>query len=72
MRTPVKRAKYHADEISAAVDGYVHAELDRAIMRRKLLDNKTFASIAEELNIGVTTVKTIYYSYRGTCLAKYM
>ena len=72
MRSVIHRTQYHKDEISAAIDGYVHDALHRDILRRKLLDNPTFDALAAEKELDVSTVKRIYYSYRGTKIGKYM
>ena len=44
------------------IDQFVHSERDRAILKRKLLDDITFERLAEEFDLSVRRAKTIVYN----------
>jgi len=50
----------HNDEIAYIIDSYIHSQRDRAVMKRKLLDDIKFEDLAEEFDLSTTTVKRIY------------
>lgn len=45
------------DEWISLIDAWVHDERDRAMLRRKLLDNITLESLAEEFNMSTVGTK---------------
>lgn len=47
-------------EIIELINEYIHSERDRVLMKRKLVDNIHFESLAEELDMSTTQVKRIY------------
>ena len=44
------------------IDQFIHSERDRAILKRKLLDDITFERLAEEFDLSVRRTKTIVYN----------
>ena len=45
------------------IDEWIFNERDRAILKRRLLDGKTFEQLAEEFDLSVRHVKNIVYKY---------
>lgn len=54
------RHDYRNREMDALIAEWVHSELDRAILRRKLLDRATYEKIAEEVERSPKCVKGRY------------
>lgn len=52
---------YSNSQISALIDEYIHSERDRAILKRRLIDGKTYDELSAEFNISVRHIKTIVY-----------
>ena len=52
---------YSNSEIAHAIDEYIHSERDRAILKRRLIDGKTFEELSQEFDISVRHIKTIVY-----------
>lgn len=52
---------YSNSQISALIDEYIHSERDRAILKRRLIDGKTYEELSAEFNISVRHIKTIVY-----------
>lgn len=50
-------------QICEIVDLYVHNELHRKILKRKLCDGLTYEKIAEEFDFSVCFAKKVVYSY---------
>ena len=51
-------------QIEHAIDEWIvgaHAERDRKILRRRLIDGLTYEALAEEFDLSVRQVKTIVY-----------
>ncbi len=48
-------------QLSDMIDEWIHSERDREIMRRRLIDGKTFEFIAEEQDMSVRQIKNIVY-----------
>ena len=53
--------KYSADHIVRLIDQYIHSERDRAILKRKLLDDIVFEKMEEEFTLSVRRLKSIVY-----------
>ena len=51
---------YRNSEMDTLIGEWVHSELDRAILRRKLLDKATYEQIAEEVDRSTKCVKGRY------------
>lgn len=56
--------KYTNERMAAVIDSYVHDEVHRHILKRKLIDNPTFERLSEEVGLDVSTVKRIVKRYR--------
>lgn len=58
-------SEYSRDELEYAIDQWVlchkHAERNRAILKRRLLDGICYEPLAEEFNLSVRQVKNIVY-----------
>lgn len=52
---------YSNSQISALIDEYIHSERDREILKRRLIDGKTYEELSAEFNISVRHIKTIVY-----------
>lgn len=48
-------------QLSEMIDEWIHSERDRDIMRRRLIDGKTYEFIAEEQDMSVRQIKNIVY-----------
>ena len=48
-------------ELSHLIDEWIFSERDRAIMKRRLIDNITYEKIAEEFELSPRRVSTIIY-----------
>lgn len=59
-----------ATDIENAIELWVHNERDRIILKRVLLDNIHYESLAEELDISVSTVKRAIYKHEYTVFKK--
>lgn len=56
-----KRPRYLNADISRLIDDYIHSERDRALLKRKLIDNISYEQLAEEFKLSVTWTKEIVY-----------
>lgn len=58
-------SEYSRDELEYAIDQWVvchkHAERNREILKRRLLDGICYEPLAEEFNLSVRQVKNIVY-----------
>lgn len=54
------------EEIAYLIDSYIHSQRDRAIMKRKLLDDIHFEPLGEEFELSTTQVKRIYKKHKQT------
>ena len=54
-----KRPRYLNSDISRLIDEYIHSERDRALLKRRLIDNITYERLAEEFDLSVTRTKDI-------------
>ena len=52
---------YTNSQIRSLIDGYIHSERDRAILKRRLIDGICFEPLAEEFDMSVRQMKTIVY-----------
>ena len=53
--------KYSTDHINYLIDQYIHSERDRAIVRRKLIDDIIFEDMEVEFKLSVRRLKSIVY-----------
>ena len=49
------------NDIEYFIEQYIHNEVHRAILRRRLLDHVKYEALAEEFNYSVRQVKRIVY-----------
>ena len=56
--------QYSDGHIRQLINEYIHSERDRAILKRKLLDDIVFEQLAEEFGLSVRRAKTIVYNGR--------
>lgn len=54
------------EELSNLIDSYIHSQRDRALMKRKLLDDIHFEPLGEEFELSTTQVKRIYKKHKQT------
>ena len=54
--------QYSTEHIDFLIGQWVHSERNRAILRRKLLDDITFERMEEEFGLSVRRLKSIVYS----------
>ena len=54
--------EYSDEHIRFLIDQYIHSERDRAILKRKLLDDITYERLAEEFDLSVRRTKSIVYN----------
>ena len=52
---------YSRSTVSAAIDEWIFNELDRAILKRRLLDGICYEPLAEEFGLSVDRIKHIVY-----------
>lgn len=52
---------YSNQQVSSAIDEYIHNERNRAILKRRLIDGICFEPLAEEFDLSVRQVQTIVY-----------
>lgn len=48
-------------EISALIDTWVRGEIPRAVLKRRLIDERTFSQLAEEFGYSEQRIKAITY-----------
>lgn len=53
--------EYTNSDVEKLIDEYVHSEIDREILKRRLIDGITYEKLAEEFNYSVRQVKRIVY-----------
>lgn len=56
--------EYTNSQIKALIDEYVHSERDRAIMKRRLIDNICYEPLAEEFSMSDRQIKNIVYKHK--------
>lgn len=52
---------YTTTEITALIREYVHNERNREILKRRLIDGRTYEQLAEEFDLSPRQVKNIVY-----------
>ena len=58
--------EYSTDEITHAIDQWIHNEKHRAILKRRLLDGICFEPLAEEFDMSPRQIKRIVYKSQET------
>lgn len=54
--------KYSTEHLDFLISQWVHSERDRAVLRRRILDDITFETLAEEFGLSVRRTKSIVYN----------
>ncbi len=57
-------------QIVYLINEWIHNELDRALLERRLLDGITFEALAEEFDISTTQVKRRIYKTQSRLFKK--
>lgn len=57
--------EYTNSQIAGIIDEVIHSERDRAILKRRLIDGRTFEQLSEEFSISVRCVKNIVYKQQS-------
>lgn len=63
-----KYEKIPNEQLSRAIDRWVHAERDRKIMKRRMIDGICFEPLAEEFQLSDRHVKRIVSRYEPVIL----
>lgn len=58
-----KMTEYTNSEITEAINERIHSERDRALLKRRYIDGKTYEALAEEFMLSVSQVKRIIYKH---------
>ena len=51
--------EYTNSQIDHLIDGYIHSERDRKILKRRLIDGICYEPLAEEFDLSVKQVRNI-------------
>jgi len=57
-------------EIDSLIDEWIHHERDRRILKRRLLDGRTYEQLASEFDMSVRQIKSIVYKRQDFLLLK--
>ena len=55
--------EYTNSEITEAINERIHSERDRALLKRRYIDGKTYEALAEEFDLSVSQIKRIIYKH---------
>lgn len=60
---PIYVSKFNlsTEDISRMIDLWIFSERDRAVLKRRLIDNIGFEKLSEEFDLSVRRTKTIVY-----------
>lgn len=61
---------YTTTEITALIREYVHNERNRDILKRRLIDGRTYEQLAEEFDLSPRQVKNIVYKAEKILFSK--
>lgn len=61
---------YTTTEITALIREYVHNEKNREILKRRLIDGRTYEQLAEEFDLSPRQVKNIVYKAEKILFSK--
>lgn len=61
---------YTTSEIMALIREYVHNERNREILKRRLIDGRTYEQLAEELDLSTAQIKRIVYKAEAVVFPK--
>ena len=51
--------EYETDEVSNAIDQWIHSERDRKILKRRLIDGICYEPLADEMQMSVRQIKDV-------------
>lgn len=64
------------EQLTSAIDDVVilclHAERNRAILKRRLIDGLTHEQLAEEFDLSVQAIRKILYKYEATIFSRFI
>lgn len=61
---------YTTTEITALIREYVHNERNREILKRRLIDGRTYEQLAEEFDLSTAQIKRIVYKAEAIVFPK--
>ena len=61
---------YTTTEITALIREYVHNERNREILKRRLIDGRTYEQLAEEFDLSPRQIKNIVYKAEKVLFTK--
>lgn len=61
---------YTTTEITALIREYVHNERNREILKRRLIDGRTYEQLAEEFDLSPRQIKNIVYKAEKVLFAR--
>jgi len=61
---------YTTTEITALIREYVHNERNREILKRRLIDGRTYEQLAEEFDLSPRQIKNIVYKAEKILFSK--
>lgn len=61
---------YTTTEITALIREYVHNERNREILKRRLIDGRTYEQLAEEFELSPRQIKNIVYKAEKILFSK--
>lgn len=53
--------EYTNSQIAHLIDEHIHSQRDREVLKRRLIDGKTFEELSGEFSMSVRQLKTIVY-----------
>jgi len=62
--------EYENSKLEHIIDEYIHSERDRAILKRRFIDDIHFEPLAEEFGLSVRRTKGIVHKYEYLIFAK--
>ena len=62
---------YTTSEVMALIREHVHNERNREILKRRLIDGRTYEQLAEEFDLSTSQVKRIVYKAEKVVFANF-
>lgn len=57
----MKLPTYTNSQVEFCIDEYIHNEMHRAMLKRYLIDGRTYSELAEEFNYSIRQIARIIY-----------
>lgn len=57
-------------ELRVLIEEWIRGETNRAILKRRLIDEKTYGELASEFNLSVDSIKKIVYKQQAILFQK--